>query len=401
MRRTTRIQKSVFSGADLIITVSLLALSLAGCIGRGEETATPPPEVTYDSMVSVTGEVMPREWATVSSQAGGRVAEILVDVGDEVARGDVLVQLDCTDAQLAVQEAEAAVESAWARVALVKAAARREEVTAAEGQVEAAEAALAQAVAQRNRLTAGELEAQIAAAGLAMAEAEARHRAALIEHDRVQGDEGAKDWAKQEAVLRLRSAEQAVEAARRDLARVQAGVPARRREANAAVQVATAQRELAQAQLALAQATATAEEIAVAQADAEQAEAALDAAKVTLRRCRVHAPLGGTVGAVDVREGELVTPGQALITLGDLATLRVETTDLDEIDVARVEVGQDVTVTFDALPEQGFAGHITRIDPMAQPGSGGLSYRAIVELDEIDPAVRWRMTAFVDIEVEE
>ncbi len=383
------------------ITAISLALSLAGCMGQGEETATPPPDIAYNTMVSVTGEVTPKEWATVSSQAGGKVAEIPVDVGDEVAAGDVLVRLDCTDAQLAVQEAEAAVESARAQVALVKAAARREEVAAAEEQAEAAQAALSQAVAQRNRLVSGELEAQVAAAELEVAEAEARHRAALIEHDRVQGDEGAEDWAKQEAVLRLRSAEQAVEAARMQLARVQGSVPAQRREANAAVQAATAQREQAQAQLELVQAQATAEQVAVAQADVAQAEAALDAARVAVGRCRVRAPLGGTVGAVDVREGERVTPGQALITLGDLSTLRVETTDLDEIDVARVAVGQEVSVMFDALPERSFAGRVTRIDPMAQPGSGGVNYRAIVDLDKIDPAVRWGMTAFVDIEVGE
>jgi len=401
MRRITRMQTSVFLRVELTIIVSLLALSPAGCVGQGEETATPQADVTYDSMVSITGEVMPRDWATVSSQAGGNVVEILVGVGDDVAAGDVLVRLDCTDAQLAVQEAEAAVESARAQVALVNAAPRREEVAAVEGQVEAAQAALSQAVAQRNRLTAGEIEAQVAAAELEVAEAEARHRAALIDHDRIQGDEGAKDWVKQEAVLRLRSAEQAVEAARMQLTRTQESVPARGREANAAVQAATAQRDRAQAQLALVQARATAEEIAVAQADAEQAEAALDAARVALRRCEVRAPLSGTIGTVDAREGELVTPGQALITLGDLATLRVETTDLDEIDVARVEVEQEVTVTFDALPEQDFTGHIMRIDPMAQPGSGGVNYRAIVELDEVDPAVRWGMTAFVDIEVGE
>ena len=106
-----------------------------------------------------------------------------------------------------------------------------------------------------------------------------------------------------------------------------------------------------------------------------------------------------TVASVD--HSELVASGQHLVTLGDLDTLRVETTDLDEIDVGRVAVGQQASVTFDALPEQVFAGHLTRISPMAEPGSGGVHYTVIVELDEIDPAIHWGMTAFVDIEVDE
>jgi len=78
----------------------------------------------------------------------------------------------------------------------------------------------------------------------------------------------------------------------------------------------------------------------------------------------------------------------------------VETTDLDETDVGRVTVDQEVAVTFDALPERSFVGRVTRISPMAEPGSGGVNYTVIVELGEIDPVIRWGMTAFVDVEAE-
>jgi multidrug resistance efflux pump len=117
-----------------------------------------------------------------------------------------------------------------------------------------------------------------------------------------------------------------------------------------------------------------------------------------LRDATIVAPFGGTVGAVNVRVGEMVSPGQPLVTLGDLDTLRVETTDLDEIDVVRVSVDQEVAVTFDAFPDRVFKGRVTRISPMAESGSGGVHYTVVVELDEMDPALRWGMTAFVDIE---
>jgi HlyD family secretion protein len=139
----------------------------------------------------------------------------------------------------------------------------------------------------------------------------------------------------------------------------------------------------------------------VAQAGISQAQVALDAALLALERAEVKAPFAGTVGMVDTRVGELIVAGQPLITLGDLDTLRVETTDLDEIDVVKVTIGQQVDISFDALPEQVFAGEITRISPMAEPGSGGVNYTVVIALDEVDPAVKWGMTAFVDIELEE
>jgi HlyD family secretion protein len=82
-----------------------------------------------------------------------------------------------------------------------------------------------------------------------------------------------------------------------------------------------------------------------------------------------------------------------------MSTLRVETTDLSEVDVARVTVGQPVSVTFDALKGQALAGKVTRIAPMSNASQGGVNYTVIVELDQLDPALRWGMTAFTDITI--
>jgi multidrug efflux pump subunit AcrA (membrane-fusion protein) len=79
--------------------------------------------------------------------------------------------------------------------------------------------------------------------------------------------------------------------------------------------------------------------------------------------------------------------------------LRVETTDLNEIDAAQVEPGSPVTVTFDALVDQVVQGTVISIAPKASEGSG-VNYTVVVELEELPPALRWGMTAFVDIEVE-
>jgi HlyD family secretion protein len=112
------------------------------------------------------------------------------------------------------------------------------------------------------------------------------------------------------------------------------------------------------------------------------------------------APFEGTVGLVHVREGEEVLPGQTVLVLGDLSDLRVETTDLDEIDVAVVQPGQAVDLTFDALPDKVLPGRVVRVASMATPGQGATTYTVIIDFEETDPALRWGMTAFVDIVTE-
>jgi len=113
------------------------------------------------------------------------------------------------------------------------------------------------------------------------------------------------------------------------------------------------------------------------------------------------AQFDGTIGTVYARQGEAVTPSQPLITIGDLGQLQIETTDLSEADVARVREGQNVQITFDALPGKTLAGTVKRIAPMSTPGQGGVNYTVTVTLDESDPALRWGMTAFVDIQVKQ
>jgi HlyD family secretion protein len=397
-----------------ILTGLVLALLLSGCGGGVEETATPEVEVEYVPVVSPTGEVVPAVWATISAQTGGTVLEVLVEPGSEVAAGDLLVQLDPTDAQLAIQQAEAALEATQAQVALLEAGPRPEQVAVAEAQIAAAQAVVSQTVAQRNQLWSGATEAEIAAAEAQVAAAQAEQLAAREAHDQTmkcyevpRASGGTKEVCpalgplEEQARYNLHAADEALAAAQAQLEALTAGSYLQVRAAEAAVSAAESQAGVSQAQLGLLQAGATTEEVAVSQAAVTQAQATLEAARVALKRCEVRAPFAGTVGAVSARAGELVTPGQPLVTLGDLTTLRIETTDLDEIDAARVAVGQAASITFDALGEQVFTGHVTRISPMPEPGAGGVNYTVVLELDRLEPAIRWGMTAFVDIEVGE
>ncbi|MBM3123157.1 MAG: HlyD family efflux transporter periplasmic adaptor subunit, partial [Chloroflexi bacterium] len=130
------------------------------------------------------------------------------------------------------------------------------------------------------------------------------------------------------------------------------------------------------------------------------AQAQLTAAQQALADLELQAPFGGVVCNLRARVGEWVAPGMPVLQLGDLEALRVETTDLNEIDAARLQAGDTALVTFDALPAAGVSGKVERIGYKSAEGSG-VNYTVVLTLDQIPDGLRWGMTAFVDIEVEE
>jgi len=386
----------------------VIMLILVGCTPTPTPTPTPVAGEDLTTNVSVTGKVMPAMWTTAGAQTGGMVVAVQVEVGDEVAAGDVLVRFDDADARLAIQQAEAAVQAAKAQVAQVQLKPNAEAIAVAETQITAATAVISQALAQRAQLWDGSWDAQIAAAEAAIAAAQAEQLVARQHHDdtmkcvTVEGREVCPllGTYEEQARFALNAADTQLAAAQAQLKALQSGRYAQVHIADAAVAVATAQREVAAAQLAQLKADVAPEVVAVAEAAVTQAQAQLDAAKVALTRTEVRAPIAGVVGQVDVRLGEFVAPGMPLITLGDLTTLRVETTDLDEIDVARIMEGQAAVLSCDAFPDRLFNGRVTRIAPMAETGGGGVNYTVVIELDTPEPDLRWGMTAFVDITVQ-
>jgi multidrug resistance efflux pump len=389
---------------SLISMAAAMVLVLIGCIGGGEETPTPIPEPDFGSLISVTGEVVPVEWAVLNIRTDGTVADVLVDTGDEVEAGSLLVKLDTVDAELRLHEAEAQLASARAQLAQLEGQPRAVDVAAARQRVEEAEVSISQAVTERERLASGAIWSDVRSAEADLESAEAQRKAARIDYDELQDElenDVVEDWEGERAALQLRAARESLRAAELGVAYARGSASARVDEAEAGVRAAEAQRDVAQAQLEQLLAGVPQQEIALAETDVDRAQIALEEAQLALERCERRAPFDGTIGMVQVRRGEQVRQGDPLLVLGDLSTLRVETTDLDEIDVARVEIGQSVDVTFDALPDQVLQGRVVRINPMAQASGGGVNYTTIIELDELAPEVRWGMTAFVDITVEQ
>lgn len=135
-----------------------------------------------------------------------------------------------------------------------------------------------------------------------------------------------------------------------------------------------------------------------AEAEVARAQALLDLANATLGgQATLPAPFDGTIVSVGVVPAETVVPGQVVIVLADLSKFQVETTDLSERNVTRVQIGQTANVFIEALNEE-FAGKVTDIDRIGSTLGGDVVFKVTIELDTQPPGLLWGMSADVTIE---
>ena len=169
--------------------------------------------------------------------------------------------------------------------------------------------------------------------------------------------------------------------------------------ATAQGQLQTAQARVAEVEAALArvQAGPTAEEIAVAQAQVEQARIHVSRAKALLREAELRAPFAGTVVWLDLQKGAYANAGTPVAQLADLSELVVETTDLNELNVVRLQTGDAATIRLDALPELELAGQVSQIEALGATVRGEVVYTARLALARQEPRLRWNMTAAVTV----
>jgi HlyD family secretion protein len=410
---------------------------------RNQAAAPELPAEDIDDLENViwaSGSLVPELWAGLSPETTGIVSHIYVAEGDWVEAGALLIDLQNQMVASEVARAEANVAESEAMLASLRAEATTAEVTAAEARVATAqaqvmlatgaliecEAAIAQAEAQVQIVNSqyAELASHPTATELTAAEAEIAVAEAAVAHAQaafnvVRGDP---QIGSRPESLALYSATAALEAAKAkadvvkqgatneqlavissQIAAAEAAVAqARSQETGAEAAVLAALAEQASAEAALVQLHngATAEAIAIAEAHLLSAQAALQSAKAQLRQSQILAPFAGQVAAINVRVGEMATPGQSALRLGDPQRMHIETTDLRETDVVRLQTGMVVEVTFDALPDQFFVGTITDIAPVSNAEKGSTNYTVHIDVAEIEPSLRWGMTAFVNIETD-
>ena len=385
------------------VLILLALLLLVGCSGlpqRATPTPTPVVEGDLTPLVNATGIVVPARYTTLSVTTGGVIAELLVEENDVVTAGQPLMRLKGSeDLQAAVAAAQLEVVAAQHDLDLLSKDLDLRLSRANQAVVDAKQALRdAERRLYNVELAAKQVDIDQARANLVLA----RDKLEKALEDYEPYEDKPEDNLTRAALLSAKAqAEEQHDAAVRLLNNLLAGAnDLDVAEAQAEFEFAQAQLAVAQREYEMLQKGADPQDVKLAEERLTYAKAQLSAAEAALRDLELQAPFDGTVSELYVRQSQWIAPGQPVLSLADLGHLRVETTDLNEIDVARLDVGNSAIVTFDALPDVSVEGKVVRIAPKASEGSG-VNYTAIVELDEIPMKLRWSMTAFVDIEVTE
>ena len=302
-----------------LIIVFLMVIIIGG--GLWWFTGAESSDSSLDILAS--GFIEAKEVA-IAAEVGGRIIDISVREGDKVAAGSPLVWLD--DSLLRAQQQQAAAAIDLAQASLEQAMVTRD------GAKRIWEDALE---VQANPL---ELEARIIAAQGELDRAELavtrawrssslwgvwEQRAAELQRDVA--------WEVLENLLMIRDNPQEIRAA-----------------------VDQAQANYEQTVVA----------VGVAESGVAQAEAALEVIGVQIGQLTLTSPISGVVSAQPVEVGEIAQPGAPILTVTELAEVTL-TAYIPESKVGLVKLGQEVLVSVDSYPEEGFRGEVVYISPRA------------------------------------
>jgi multidrug resistance efflux pump len=372
---------------------SPLASSVAAVDATKASAILPP--VAGKAGIRVEGKLVPNEYVNLSFNMGGMVVEVLAQEGQTVAAGQVIARLDQRE-RLASAVAAAELEVVLARQAVKDLQENASVVSAAALQkVTDGRDALRDAERYLNNLNKGARSTDID---------QARADVVLLK-DRL--DKALEDFAPyknkpEDNVERASYLSRLADAQRKydDAVRFSNNLQGQPAEIDLAI--AEANLLLAQAQLQLAELEyedvktgPDPDDKQAAQARLVAAESALTAAQASLADSELVAPFAGAIVKLDLKAGEQTGPGQPAVTLADFSRWKVETDDLNEMDIPRVSEGMAVVITPDALPDLELAGQVETISQLAVEKFGDVTYTAKIVLQESDPRLRWGMTVSV------
>lgn len=359
----------------LISLFVALAVFLAAC---GAEQTPAAPELDAGAVAAVNdviaeGRLVPVRGTSLSFLARGIVAEVLVQAGDTVSEGDVLVRLSnagAAEAQLLVAQNaydallrnesrdRARLWQAYMDAQVVRARAEEAwddlDVDGIEDRIEDLEA-----------------DVQDARDDLKDAQDEFDKYKDLDENNsRRQTAEDDLEDAQNELNSAIRALEEEIR---------------RRDTVKAAYDGALAAEAEAKYQYEISLDGPNADQLALAKAN-------LDAAKDALANFVITAPFNGTIADVNVKVGDQVGPETRAVSLADFSAWTVETTDVTELDVVELRVGQRVTIVPDALPGVELSGVVTAISNAFIQQGGDILYTVRIRVDDADPRLKWGMT---------
>ena len=347
----------------LIIAVSAVVVLALVVIISVLATRKDEPEVTtvkvdarpeLRSTVTASGEVRPVRYIKLTSEVPGRIQEIYVNAGDQVKKGQPLVRVDPTQLQSSQEAQFASTQASLSDVQNARGA-----VSQAQQALNVSEVSVAQA---RQQVLASQTSVSRAQIDLNAAQRELKRVSDLIEsgvssrfdydaaRDRYEQAKVAFETAKANLEVEKRAVEEAI--ARRD----------QQREAVKSAQTG----------------------VKTSEQRANQQQALLRGQTSQREKATQYSPLNVVVADIPTRVGEYAVSQLSttpLMTIADMSTINVEV-NVDETEIASVEVGQQAKIKVDALGEKELSAVVTLKNPLAIAKSdtqGGLSNRVNVQ----------------------
>lgn len=303
------------------------------------------------TVLRYSGEIAADHQVIVVAETAGMVLDLPLEIGDIVAKGDLVAQLDTTFLEAQKAQAMVGLEAASAQLALIKTPPDEDDIAAAQAGVAAASAAYARATAglteEEKRLVLAQLKQ--AQAGVTVAQAA---------YNQVKGNPAIgmlpQSLQLQQATIGLEAAQanydKAIKGATQDV-----------------IAGAYAQLASARAQLQRLLEGAKPEQIKAVEAQVKQAEMGVYLAQLQMSKATVKAPIEGIVSRVNSAMGAMAAPGAPLVTL--LAREVKVTVAVEETRMSQLAVGQPAIIYVDAYPDRQFEGTVTIIAPELDPAT--------------------------------
>ena len=349
-------------------------------------------------VVPATVEASANRVAKVSPPVAGKVVGIFVNLGDWVRAGQplaVLESLDVAQGQAAIRQAESGARQAQAQVQTALA-----QVQTAQGRQHSAEIAFARqtALARAGAFSQGPLQAAQSeqAQGqseLLQAQAELQNRTTILTRNqklftagivaRAELEQAQAD--QRQSQIRVDQAQGRVALANQALAREKSvfgqGLLSQQATQSAQADVRAAQAEVHRTQTEFAGARTALMAARDAVVNAEASLRALTGSGQGVSgsgRITVFAPMAGTVTTRDATLGEAVERSSALFTLENLNSVTIQA-EVGETDIARIRVGQGVTVRVPSYPAERFSGVVSSLGSAVDGKTRTLPVRCVVD----------------------
>ena len=338
----TRKKKIIIGVAAVAVIAIIVIISVFASRKEEADVSSVKVEVRPElrSTVTASGEVRPVRYIKLTSEVAGRIEEIYVNPGDQVALGKPVVRVDPTQLQSS-QEAQFAATQA----SLNDIQSARNAVSQAEQGLVVSESSVAQA---RQQTVTAQIDVKTA-------ERELKRATDLVEQNVISRSE--------------------YDAARDRYDQAKAKLDAQQIAVKEAMDRANQQR------VAVKDAKTS---VRTSEMRANQQQALLRGSSSQRSKATQLSPLNGVVADIPVRVGEYAVASLSstpLMTIADMSTINIEV-NVDETEISNVEVGQQVKIKVDALGDKDVKGVVVQKNPLAVSKSdtqGGLSNRVNVQ----------------------